>query len=203
MLAGFFAFIGHLFPVWIGFKGGKGVATYMGILLGLFRPAALMFCLIWLATAVTTRYSSLSALVAAFVTPLFLWWFGHPGAGVAVRRADVAAVLEAQREHQAAAVGDRRDGSGRSSCVTHVADAWRPIRPPRPRGSGEFRISAGNPELLVQPPDHIDRQAAPAVHDLRDPRACADQGLQVPAAQDPAAPCGTRSPRLGPAESMG
>ncbi len=48
------------------------------MLIGLFWPAALMFCLIWLATAVTTRYSSLSALVAAFVTPLFLWWFGHP-----------------------------------------------------------------------------------------------------------------------------
>jgi len=72
------AFLGHLFPLWLGFKGGKGVATYIGVLIGLFWPAALMFCLIWLATAVTTRYSSLSALVAAFVTPLFLWWFGHP-----------------------------------------------------------------------------------------------------------------------------
>ena len=78
MLAGLGAFIGHLFPVWLKFNGGKGVATYIGVLIGLFWPAALMFCLIWLATAFTTRYSSLSALVAAFVTPLFLWWFGHP-----------------------------------------------------------------------------------------------------------------------------
>ena len=78
VLAGIGAFIGHIFPVWLRFKGGKGVATYLGVLIGLFWPAALMFCLIWLATAVTTRYSSLSALVAAFVTPLFLWWFGHP-----------------------------------------------------------------------------------------------------------------------------
>ena len=78
MLAALGAFLGHLFPVWLKFKGGKGVATYIGVLIGLFWPAALMFCLIWLATAVTTRYSSLSALVAAFVTPLFLWWFGHP-----------------------------------------------------------------------------------------------------------------------------
>jgi len=78
MLAAFGAFLGHLYPVWLKFKGGKGVATYIGVLIGLFWPAALMFCLIWLATAVTTRYSSLSALVAAFVTPLFLWWFGHP-----------------------------------------------------------------------------------------------------------------------------
>ncbi|MBC9879425.1 glycerol-3-phosphate 1-O-acyltransferase PlsY [Bradyrhizobium sp. INPA01-394B] len=77
MVAGLGAFLGHLFPIWLKFKGGKGVAVYIGILLGLFWPAALVFCLIWLATAFTTRYSSLSALVAAFVTPLFLWWFGH------------------------------------------------------------------------------------------------------------------------------
>jgi glycerol-3-phosphate acyltransferase PlsY len=77
MVAGIGAFLGHLFPVWLKFKGGKGVAVYIGILLGLFWPGALFFCLLWLATAVTTRYSSLSALVAAFVTPLFLWWFGH------------------------------------------------------------------------------------------------------------------------------
>jgi glycerol-3-phosphate acyltransferase PlsY len=78
MLAGLGAFLGHLFPVWLKFDGGKGVATYIGVLLGLFWPGALFFCLLWLATAVTTKYSSLSALVAAFVTPLFLWWFGHP-----------------------------------------------------------------------------------------------------------------------------
>ncbi|MDE2378295.1 glycerol-3-phosphate 1-O-acyltransferase PlsY [Bradyrhizobium sp.] len=77
MIAGLGAFLGHLFPVWLKFKGGKGVAVYIGILLGLFWPGALFFCLLWLATAFTSRYSSLSALVAAFVTPLFLWWFGH------------------------------------------------------------------------------------------------------------------------------
>ncbi len=78
MLAGLGAFLGHLFPVWLKFKGGKGVAVYIGILLGLFWPAAIVFCLIWLAMAFSFRYSSLSALVASFVTPLFLWWFGHP-----------------------------------------------------------------------------------------------------------------------------
>lgn len=78
MLAGFGAFLGHLFPVWLKFKGGKGVAVYIGILLGLLPAAALVFCLLWLATAFSTRYSSLSALVAAFVTPLFLWWFSDP-----------------------------------------------------------------------------------------------------------------------------
>jgi glycerol-3-phosphate acyltransferase PlsY len=78
MLAAFGAFLGHLYPVWLKFKGGKGVATYIGVLIGLFWPAAVVFCVMWLATAFTTRYSSLSALIAAFATPLFLWWFGHP-----------------------------------------------------------------------------------------------------------------------------
>jgi glycerol-3-phosphate acyltransferase PlsY len=75
MLAALGAFLGHLFPVWLNFKGGKGVAVYIGVLLGLFWPAALVFCVIWLATAALSRYSSLSALVASFVTPIFLWWF--------------------------------------------------------------------------------------------------------------------------------
>ena len=77
MAAALGAFLGHLFPVWLKFKGGKGVATYIGVLLGLFWHAAAMFGVIWLATAFTSRYSSLSALVASFVTPITLWWFGH------------------------------------------------------------------------------------------------------------------------------
>src|ERR1700681_2125734 len=78
MLAALGAFLGHLFPVWLKFKGGKGVAVFIGGLIGLFWPAAVVFCVLWIATAATTRYSSLSALVASFVTPIFLWWFGHP-----------------------------------------------------------------------------------------------------------------------------
>ena len=77
MLAALGAFLGHLFPVWLKFRGGKGVAVYIGVLIGLFWPAAVVFCALWAATAATSRYSSLSALVASFVTPLFLWWFGH------------------------------------------------------------------------------------------------------------------------------
>jgi glycerol-3-phosphate acyltransferase PlsY len=77
MAAALGAFLGHLFPVWLKFKGGKGVATYIGVLLGLFWHAAAMFGVIWIATAYFTRYSSLSALVASFVTPIILWWFGH------------------------------------------------------------------------------------------------------------------------------
>jgi glycerol-3-phosphate acyltransferase PlsY len=77
MLAALGAFLGHLFPVWLKFKGGKGVAVYIGVLLGLFWPAAVFFCAVWLAIAFTTRYSSLSALIASVVTPLLLWWLGH------------------------------------------------------------------------------------------------------------------------------
>jgi len=72
--AGLGAFLGHIFPVWLKFKGGKGVATYIGVLLGLWWPAALIFCAIWLAVAFLSRYSSLAALVAsASIPPLLLW----------------------------------------------------------------------------------------------------------------------------------
>ena len=72
------AFLGHLFPVWLRFKGGKGVATYVGLLLGLALWLALIaFCLIWIATAAASRYSSLAALVASAATPVVLWWNGN------------------------------------------------------------------------------------------------------------------------------
>lgn len=69
-LAGLGAFLGHLYPVWLGFKGGKGVATFLGVLLGLMPVAALVFAAAWLATAFASRYSSLSALVAAIAAAL-------------------------------------------------------------------------------------------------------------------------------------
>jgi acyl phosphate:glycerol-3-phosphate acyltransferase len=79
------AFIGHLFPVWLGFKGGKGVATFIGILIGLKPLAALAFVAIWLAVAFTSRYSSLSALVASAATPVVLWLMDEPRmAGIAI-----------------------------------------------------------------------------------------------------------------------
>ena len=71
------AFLGHLFPVWLGFKGGKGVATYIGLLFALAWPVAMGFCLVWLAVAALTRYSSLSGLVASTLTPAALLALGH------------------------------------------------------------------------------------------------------------------------------
>jgi len=72
LVAGFGAFIGHTFPVWLSFKGGKGVATYLGVLLGLHSLSALAFCTVWLLTAILWRYSSLSAIIASIVTPIWL-----------------------------------------------------------------------------------------------------------------------------------
>ncbi len=77
IIAGFGAFLGHLFPVWLGFRGGKGVATFIGILIGLAWPVVLGFVAVWLAVAWLTRYSSLAALIACAATPLLLWAFGY------------------------------------------------------------------------------------------------------------------------------
>ncbi|MEL6784769.1 MAG: glycerol-3-phosphate 1-O-acyltransferase PlsY [Pseudomonadota bacterium] len=73
MLAGFGAFIGHLFPVWLNFKGGKGIAVYVGVLLAVSWQALAAFAVLWLGTAALTRYSSLAALVATALVPLFVW----------------------------------------------------------------------------------------------------------------------------------
>ena len=77
LIAGLGAFLGHLFPVWLKFKGGKGVAVYIGVLIGLYWPAALIFCTIWIAVAALSRYSSLAALVASALIPLALWGLGQ------------------------------------------------------------------------------------------------------------------------------
>jgi glycerol-3-phosphate acyltransferase PlsY len=71
LIAGVAAFLGHCFPVWLNFKGGKGVATFIGILLGWAWPVAVIFCIVWLIIAFAQRYSSLSALTAAVTAPIF------------------------------------------------------------------------------------------------------------------------------------
>ncbi len=76
-LAGFAAFIGHCFPVWLGFKGGKGVATFLGLWLALFWPVGVACCLTWLAAAAITRISSMGALTAAVASPFWALLLGH------------------------------------------------------------------------------------------------------------------------------
>ncbi len=82
LAAGLGAFLGHLFSVWLGFKGGKGVATFIGVLLGLAPLAVLAFAAIWLGLAFALRYSSLAALAASAATPAVLWAMGRPNAAL-------------------------------------------------------------------------------------------------------------------------
>ena len=70
LVAAFGALLGHMFPVWLGFKGGKGVATFLGVLIGIAWPVAVGFAAIWIAVAAAFRYSSLAALVATLATPI-------------------------------------------------------------------------------------------------------------------------------------
>jgi glycerol-3-phosphate acyltransferase PlsY len=79
-IAALASFAGHCFPAWLNFKGGKGVATFLGILLALFWPAGIAACLTWLATAIIGRISSLSALVASAASIGWVWFLGMPTA---------------------------------------------------------------------------------------------------------------------------
>ena len=77
IIAGLAAMLGHIFPVWLGFKGGKGVATNVGVLFGLYWPLGLIFIGVWLAMAFLFRFSSLAALVASLLTPFWVFVFGR------------------------------------------------------------------------------------------------------------------------------
>ncbi|MGN6683659.1 MAG: glycerol-3-phosphate 1-O-acyltransferase PlsY [Devosia sp.] len=93
-IAALAAFVGHCYPVWLRFKGGKGVATYIGVLLGLAWPVALVFCAVWLFIAFAQRMSSLAALTAALTSPLFAyaaWLMGWAPDGV--KLAATAAII--------------------------------------------------------------------------------------------------------------
>jgi len=76
-IAGLMAFAGHCFPVWLGFRGGKGVATFLGLLLALAWPVGIAACATWLVTALIARISSLSALMAAALAPVWIVLLGH------------------------------------------------------------------------------------------------------------------------------
>ncbi len=82
-IAGAAALVGHCFPIWLKFKGGKGVATFLGALLVLWFPAGLFTCATWLGTAIITRISSLSALISAAAAPLILFSMGKPAYALA------------------------------------------------------------------------------------------------------------------------
>jgi glycerol-3-phosphate acyltransferase PlsY len=86
LIAALGAFAGHIFPVWLNFKGGKGVATYIGIVAALAWPVALLVCATWLVVAFVSRISSLAALVAAALSPVYMWFLASPiyAAGAAV-----------------------------------------------------------------------------------------------------------------------
>ena len=106
VLAGLAAFFGHLFPLWLKFKGGKGVATGMGVLFGLFWPLGLIFIAVWIAMAALFRFSSLSALTAIILSPLWAMLLGRndlmlPTAVMAIavwitHRANIARLLKGQ-----------------------------------------------------------------------------------------------------------
>ena len=108
VVAGFFAFLGHIFPVWLGFKGGKGVATFLGCLFGFAWPAGLAFCAIWLLVAKISKYSSLSALVASAASPLILWALGLPAPALAL--AAMAAILWRKHAENIARLRDGTEG---------------------------------------------------------------------------------------------
>jgi len=95
--AGVAAFLGHLFPVWLGFRGGKGVATYIGVLLGWYWPAAIAFCVIWLGVAAISRYSSMAGLLSSLAAPFVLVGFSLTAPAVA---AGVMTVLLWLKHHQ-------------------------------------------------------------------------------------------------------
>jgi glycerol-3-phosphate acyltransferase PlsY len=97
LIGGGMAILGHNFPVWLKFKGGKGVATTMGVLIALAWPVGIAACATWMLTAFLFRISSLAALVALATTPVCAWWLADPGLTVL---AALLAILSFIRHHE-------------------------------------------------------------------------------------------------------
>ncbi len=120
MAAGVGAFLGHIFPVWLGFKGGKGVATYIGCLLGLYWPAVLAFGAVWLAMAGIFRISSLAALTASAVVPPALWlggWVSTPMAAVLIGLAVLVWIRHAENIRRLRAGTESRIGGKKDAAA--------------------------------------------------------------------------------------
>lgn len=94
MLAGLAAFIGHIYPVWLGFKGGKGVATYLGVLIALAWQLALLFAALWLAVAKLGKISSLAAIVATVAVPVAAWIYGPQNLAIVVTLMSIIVLMK-------------------------------------------------------------------------------------------------------------
>jgi len=117
-LAGLMAFAGHCFPIWLSFKGGKGVATFVGTILVVHWPTALVLIAVWVATAAVFRMSSLGALVAALSAPIAAYAFGRPDVAIMtgalailiywLHRANIGRILKGEEPKIGA---DKKDAS--------------------------------------------------------------------------------------------
>lgn len=94
MVAGLAAFLGHIYPVWLGFKGGKGVATYLGVLVALAWQLALLFAVLWLAVAKVGKISSLAAIVATIAVPVAAWIWGERTLAITVTLMSIVVLIK-------------------------------------------------------------------------------------------------------------
>jgi glycerol-3-phosphate acyltransferase PlsY len=139
LTAGAFAFLGHCYPVWLGFKGGKGVATYFGLLLFGMPPLGVVVGVVWLAMAMIFRYSSLASLIAAAVAPLLAAIGGYSGSEIAflvllallivwTHRANIAR-LRAGVETK---IGDKKEATPLEAQARDITDTPAALPPPTP-----------------------------------------------------------------------
>jgi len=132
-VAGLGAFVGHICPVWLGFRGGKGVATYIGVLIGIVWPAALVFCAVWLALAVVFRYSSLSALGASLVAPFAAYGFQNATAGGVAAMMSLLLIVKHRPNIERLTRGEEPRIGARDPGARATADAG-PEHPEHPAG---------------------------------------------------------------------